>query len=91
MKGAYTKANNNCNRAANAAKRIYDNKVRYTELKAGDRVLVIYVSVEVLESCDLTGRVKYTKKLNKKAVRQANPECRTETFFLVTSYYLVVS
>ena len=40
MKDAYTKANNNSNKAANAGKIIYDSKVRYTELKAGDRVLV---------------------------------------------------
>ena len=40
MKDAYTKANNNSNKAANAGKKIYDSKVRYIELKAGGRVLV---------------------------------------------------
>ena len=68
MKDAYTKANNNSTKAANAGKRIYNSNVHYTELKAGDRVLVrnLCERVEVLESCDLTGRIKYTKKLNKK-------------------------
>lgn len=40
MKDAYTKANANSSGSASAAKKIYDRKVSYTDLKQGDRVLV---------------------------------------------------